>query len=85
MQNTLGGVTLVFETIRTLLAEQLGYDESRISRRSSLSDDLEAELTDLQEIMILLEQEYEIEWTEEDLLRLNTVADLISFVESQTE
>lgn len=79
----LGGVTVVFETIRTLLADQLGYDESRISLRSSLSEDLEAELTDLQEIMILLEQEYEIEWTEEELLQLGTVADLVSFVENQ--
>ena len=74
---------MVFETIRMLLADQLGYDESRISPRSSLAEDLEAEPVDLQEVMILLEQEYEIEWVDDDLARMRTVADLIAFVENQ--
>ena len=74
---------MVFETIRGLLAEQIGYVESQILPSTSLTDDLEAELEDLEEIMILLEQEYPIEWTEEDLSKLETVRDLTSFVENQ--
>ena len=74
---------MIFETIRALLAEQLGFEESEITRKKSLADDLEAQESDLQEIMILLEQEYELEWTEEDLRNLETVADLTSFIENQ--
>lgn len=74
---------MVFETIRALLAEQLGFEESEISRRASLADDLQAQEADLQEVMILLEQEYEIEWTDEDLRGLETVGDLTAFIENQ--
>ena len=74
---------MVFETIRALLAEQLGFEESEITRNASLADDLQAQESDLQEIMILLEQEYELEWTDEDLRGLETVRDLASFVENQ--
>jgi len=74
---------LVFETIRALLAEQLGFEESEITRNASLADDLQAQEADLQEVMILLEQEYELEWTDEDLRSMETVRDLVTFVENQ--
>ena len=74
---------MVFETIRALLAEQLGFEESEITNKSFLSDDLQAQESDLQEIMILLEQEYELEWTDEDLRHMETVRDLVSFIENQ--
>ena len=78
-----GGVILVFETIRDLLAEQLGCDEERISPSTVILEDLEAEPEDLAELMLSLEQEFGVEWTEEDLNRLETVADLTAFVEEQ--
>ncbi len=74
---------MVFETIRALLAEQLGFEESEITRNASLADDLQAQESDLQEIMILLEQEYELEWTDEELRGMETVRDLVVFVENQ--
>ncbi len=74
---------MVFETIRALLAEQLGFEESEITRNASLADDLQAQEADLQEVMILLEQEYELEWTDEDLRSMETVRDLVTFVENQ--
>ena len=73
---------MVFETIRALLAEQLGYDESAIRLPSSF-EDLELGETDLQELMLLLEQEFELVWTEEDLQKLETIAELTSFIENQ--
>ena len=74
---------MVFETIRALLAEQRGFEESEITRNASLADDLQAQEADLQEVMILLEQEYELEWTDEDLRSMETVRDLVTFVENQ--
>ena len=74
---------MVFETVRTLLAEQLGYEESAISLRSSLTDDLQAEDADLEEVMLLLEEEFALVRTEEDLKKFDTVADIVSFVENQ--
>lgn len=74
---------MVFETIRALLAQQLGYEEERITRSTVILEDLEAEPSDLAELMLSLEQEFSIEWSDEDLKELETVGDLTAFVENQ--
>ncbi len=82
-EDAMGGVTLVFETVRAVLAEQLGFEENAIQLRSSLSEDLEAGQSDLEEVMLLLEEEFELAWTEEDLKAFDTVCDLVAFIENQ--
>ena len=74
---------MVFETIRSLLAAQLGCEEERITMQTVILEDLEAERDDLEELMLSLEQELAIAWSEEDMKSLETVADLVSFVENQ--
>ena len=46
-------------------------------------EDLEAEPEDLAELMLSLEQEFDLTWTDDDLRDLRTVGDLTSFVENQ--
>ena len=79
----MGGVSVVFETIRSFLAEQLGCDEKRITASTVILQDLEAEASDLADLMLMLEQEYGIEWTDDDLTELETVGQVTAFVESQ--
>ena len=74
---------MVFETIRSFLAEQLGCDEKRITEATVILQDLEAETSDLADLMLMLEQEYGIEWTDDDLTELETVGQVTAFVESQ--
>ena len=84
MVNTaMGGVSVVFETIRSFLAEQLGCEEKRITEATVILQDLEAETSDLADLMLMLEQEYGIEWTDDDLTELETVGQVTAFVESQ--
>lgn len=74
---------MVYETIRSLLAEQLGYEEARITMQTVILEDLEAEREDLEELMLSLEQELAITWSEDDLKDLTTVGDLVAFIENQ--
>ena len=74
---------MVFETIRAFLAEELAVDEERITMSTVILEDLEAELSDLADLMLMLEQEFGIEWTDDDLKDIATVGDLTSFVENQ--
>ena len=86
MVNTaMGGVSVVFETIRGFLADQLGCDEKRITAATVILEDLEAEMSDLADLMLMLEQEYGIEWTDDDLEELKTVGQITAFDESQME
>ncbi len=74
---------MVYETIRSLLAEQLGYEEARITMQTVILEDLEAEREDLEELMLSLEQEFAITWSEDDLKDLTTIGDLVAFIENQ--
>lgn len=74
---------MVFETIRGFLTEQLGCDEKRITESTVILQDLEAEASDLADLMLMLEQEFGIEWTDDDLTELETVGQVTAFVEGQ--
>lgn len=74
---------MVFETIRGFLTEQLGCDEKRITESTVILQDLEAEASDLADLMLMLEQEFGIEWTDDDLTEMETVGQVTAFVEGQ--
>lgn len=74
---------MVFETIRSLLAQQLDCEEERVTMQTVILEDLEAERADLEELMLSLEQELAITWSEDDLRDLATVGDLVTFIENQ--
>lgn len=74
---------MYFEAIRSLVAEQLGFEEEWIEASTLFSEDLNAESSDIAELLLLLEQEYAIEWTDDDLARIKTVGDLAVFIEEQ--
>lgn len=74
---------MVFETIREFLCEQLACDGSRVTPDTVMLEDLEMEPSDLGDLMLSLEQEFGIEWTDDDLQGIRTVGDLTAFVENQ--
>ncbi len=74
---------MVFETIRAYFVQQMAYDEDRIMPETVVLEDLEAEPADLGELMLMLEQEFAIEWTDDDLKALVTIGDITAFVENQ--
>ena len=73
---------MVFETVRALLAQQFGDSEESITPVSTF-EELEMQMSELQETMLLLDQEFDLQWTQEELSKLETVADLTDFVENQ--
>ncbi len=55
-----------FEKVKEILVEQLGVSEDEISMDSSLLDDLGADSLDLVELIMALEQEFDVEIPDED-------------------
>ena len=72
----------MFEEIKTIVAENLGVEEDSITMESSFKDDLKADSLDLFEMVMALEETYGIEIPTDDLGQLETVADVISYIES---
>ena len=75
----------MLERIKELVAENLGVDEADITETSSFKEDLGAESLDLFEMVMALEEEYGIEIPTEDLEKIATVGDVISYIESHKE
>ncbi len=71
----------MFEEMKELIAEGLNIDESRITKEASFKDDLGADSLDLFELVMSLEDKYDVEIPSEELEKLLTVVDVIKYIE----
>lgn len=72
----------MLEKMKEIIAEQLNVDESEIAPSTSFKDDLGADSLDLFELVMALEEEYNIEIPSDDLAALDTVEDVMEFLKS---
>lgn len=72
-----------FERIKQIIVDQLGVDDSEVTREASFIDDLGADSLDTVELVMALEEEFGIEIPDEDAENIVLVADVISYIESK--
>ncbi|HKA13613.1 MAG TPA: acyl carrier protein [Myxococcota bacterium] len=72
----------VVSRIRSILAEQLGLEPSEIRPEANILDDLGADSLDVVEMVMSLEQAFDIEMPDEEVEAMRTIADLERFVTS---
>ena len=71
----------IFKTMQDLIAEQFAVNADDVTMNSSFDDDLSADSVDLVELVMAMEEEFEIdEIPEEDLLTLKTVGDCVRYL-----
>ena len=71
----------IFKTMQDLIAEQFAVNADDVTMNSSFEDDLSADSVDLVELVMEMEEEFEIdEIPEEDLLTLKTVGDCVRYL-----
>ena len=76
----------IFKTMQDLIAEQFAIDADEISMDSSFVDDLGADSVDLVELVMAMEEEFDIgEIDEEDLQSLKTVGDCVRYLSNHIE
>lgn len=73
----------MLEEMRKMIAEQLNCDESQITAECSFKDDLGADSLDLFELVMALEDEYNVEIPAEELTDLETVGDVIEYLKGK--
>ncbi len=74
----------IFKTMQDLIAEQFAVNADDVTMNSSFEDDLSADSVDLVELVMAMEEEFEIdEIPEEDLLTLKTVGDCVRYLNSK--
>ena len=74
----------VEERVKGLVAEQLGVGAGEIKNESSFIDDLGADSLDQVELVMALEEEFDIEISDEDAEKIQTVQNAIDYVEANS-
>ncbi len=73
---------MVFDKLKEIIAEQLEVEESEIEVTSSFQDDLDADSLDVVELIMAIEDEFDIEIPDEDAEKISTVEDAIEYIEA---
>ncbi len=75
---------MIFETVQEIIAKQLHIEIDEISMDSHLKNDLNADSIDAVDIIMALEDRFDIEFDDEDLEKLETIEDVVEYIESHT-
>lgn len=70
------------EKILDLISDQFGIEKEDLSEDMSFADDLNADSIQLMELVMNIEEEFDTEIPEEDILSIETIGDVIDYIES---
>lgn len=70
----------IFEKVKGVIVEQLGVAEGNITMKASFIDDLGADSLDIVELIMALEEEFEIEIPDSDAEKVVTVGDVVEYI-----
>lgn len=75
----------MLDKVRKMLAEQLNISVDKVKPESRVIEDLGADSLDVVEMLMLLEDEFNITVSDEESVNLKTVADIVNVIENKTE
>jgi len=73
------------DRISAIIVEQLGVTKEELAPNASFIDDLGADSLDIVELVMAMEEEFDIEIPDDDAEKIQTIADVISYVKEKTE
>jgi len=68
--------------VKEIICEQLGVSAEEVTPQASFIEDLGADSLDLVELVMALEEEYDMEISDEDAEKIRTVQDVLGYIES---
>ncbi len=76
---------MVLEKIKAILSEQFDADEDSITAETTLADDLGADSLDVVDLLMSIEDEFEVEIPDEEVENIKTVGALVEYIESHSK
>lgn len=84
MEMETGGKVMSIPTkVKDIIVEQLGVDPEKVKAEASFIDDLGADSLDIVELVMAMEEEFDLEIPDEDAEKLRTVNDVASYLASK--
>lgn len=73
---------MTYEKVKKIIVEQLGVDEDDVTMEASFIDDLGADSLDIVELIMALEEEFELEIPDSDAEKIATVGDAVDYIKT---
>jgi len=73
----------VEDKVKKIIADQLEVDGSKLSKETTF-EDIDADSLDIVELVMALEEEFDLEISDQEIENINTVGDVIKYIESKT-
>jgi len=75
----------IVEKVKLIISEQLGVDEAEVTSSASFMDDLGADSLDQVELVMALEEAFDLDFSDEDVEKTLTVQDAIDYVDKHVK
>ena len=75
---------MVLEKVKAILAEQFDVEEDKITADTDLQEDLGADSLDVVDLLMSIEDEFEVEVPDEEVENIKTVGSLVSYIEANS-
>lgn len=78
-------MVMVLEKVKKILSEQFSVDEDSITLNTNIAEDLGADSLDVVDILMSIEDEFEIEVPDEEIENIRTVGELVNYIKENTQ
>lgn len=76
---------MIFETVRDIIATQLGMDANKIKPESDIINDLGLDSLDIVDLGMTLEEKWNLIIEDDDMGKIKTVADVVKYIETNAK
>ncbi len=73
----------VFEKVKSMIAEQLDLEAGKITRETTF-EDIDADSLDVVELVMALEEEFDLDIADEEVENIKKVGDIVDYIEERT-
>ena len=71
----------IFQKLKTIVVDQLGVNEENVTMEATFVDDLAADSLDIVELVMALEEEFDLEIPDSDAEKIVTIGDVVKYIE----
>mgnify|MGYP000590508736 FL=1 len=71
----------IFQKLKTIVVDQLGVDEENVTMEATFVDDLAADSLDIVELVMTIEEKFDLEIPDSDAEKIVTVGDVVKYIE----
>ena len=76
---------MVFDKVKDIIVDQLDVDEDKVKMEASITEDLGADSLDVVDLVMSLEEEFDVEIPDEQVENVKTVGDIVKFIEENID